>query len=244
MYQKLAAFNCSFLTGNNSSYWLHVCGTCLLGEVFLSELKTYFLTSILFFARVLLTSQELQMFPVSNLCCMTAFGWSIGWSWLSAHSKSPSFMPGFHGKHSKIKNAAIVTDNRKWREAVWLLLEASATDRLKRKMWKTAILFLQQTLPLLIFFFFLPCPSLWPALVLSLQVETSDSGFPFSLDKGVIRTVWVMPVHLWSYYAQLSLGSFKWGDQVNFRSVFDFKTTSPSTLIGMHFFLIEISCLE
>lgn len=51
-----------------------------------------------------------------------------------------------------------------------------------------------------------PCLKPWPAFVLSLHVAPANSGFPFRLDKGVIKVPWVMPVHLWIEELQLSPG--------------------------------------
>lgn len=99
------------------------------------------------------------------------------------------------------------------RKPVWLLLEATSSNRIKKNV-KTAQLFflygkaLQNAFEVSAF----SCPTLWPTFVSLLYVDTADSGFPFNLDKGVIKLLWVISVRLRSFSVQLTVGSLS--DQV------------------------------
>lgn len=157
----------------------------------------FFISDLKLYARVLLTdSQEGSLFPVAQLYCMS--DWLIQWMKLIQNlQKAPvknhtAQWLDFTASISLLrrKTAAIVAYNRKWHKTSLTLTGSCLFSQHERKK-NTVTLFSAACTPQQ--FPALPCPKLWPVFVLSLHVETTDSGFPFSLDKGVIRILWVMP---------------------------------------------------
>lgn len=192
--------------------------TSLRGNVASVIVRTYFMTS----NSVQSTFNFSRSVPVS--CCMIVqdvWLWLIQWMKLieCAYRKPLSENIQFNGWIFTAYRARwwilpLLVTTGSDRKPVWLLLEATSSNRIKKNV-KTAQLFLygkalQKAFEVSAF----SCPKPWPLFVSLLYIETADSGFPFNLDKGVIKLLWVMSVCVWSFSAQLTVGSLRSSDRV------------------------------
>ena len=155
-----------------------------------------------------------------------------------------NYMAGVHSTQSEIKNAGIVTDNRKWHKTSLALTGSCFFWQHEKEICENCYTVLHNRPSPPLSSLHLPVLNFGLRLFFRFMYRTTDSGFPFSLDKGVIRVVWVMPVHLWCCSVQLSVGLFWSSDQQELKETelvqrFDLKVMKKMCYFSYPKWLIE-----